>query len=386
MEMFRAHVLKELVKPRDEHCFSIYIPTHKEWDKMSQDKIRFKNKLQDIKAKLKEKGFDEVTAKSFLQQPESYLSVNDFWQHQSNGLAMFFTKNELFYYRLSIEFDERVEISDRYYIKPLLPLLTGDGRYFVLALNLEETKFYLGSRFTTSEVNLPVHTPINLAQAVQYDDPEKSFQFHVGDARAGAHAAVYHGQGVGKDKSGKKKQIRRFFEKLNKGVMEKLHEERVPLVLVGVEYLLPMYREANSYPHLMDKGVDKDPQYMSVDEISSRTWDIVEPVFKKKEQEALSRYADLSNTSNTLTEFKGLIRASLHSQIDTLFLDPNMEKWGTYDEEKDELVIDDGSTGENKELVEYVAVNTINNGGTVYSIDGNVMPNGENIAALLRFS
>jgi len=386
MEMFRAHVLKELIKLRDEYCFSIYIPTHKEWDKMSQDKIRFKNKLQEIKAKLKEKGYDEAAAKSFLEQPESYLSVNDFWQHQSNGLAMFFTKNELFYYQLPIEFDERGEISDRFYIKPLLPLLTGDGRYFVLALNLEQTKLFLGSRFTISEINLPAHTPTNLEEAVRYDDPEKSIQYHVGDARGGSHAAVYHGQGVGKDKSGKKKQIRRFFEKLNKGVVEKLREERVPLVLVGVEYLLPMYREVNSYPHLVEKGVDKDPQYASVEDISSKTWELVEPMFKQKEQEALNRYADLSNTSNTLTEFKGLTRASLHSQIDTLFLDPNVEKWGTYDEEKDELVIDDGPTGQNKELVEYVAVNTLNNGGTVYSVDGNVMPNGETIAALLRFS
>jgi hypothetical protein len=44
-----------------------------------------------------------------------------------------------------------VVVSDRFHLKPLLPLLTGDGKFYLLTLSQEdEVKFFEGSRFQSS--------------------------------------------------------------------------------------------------------------------------------------------------------------------------------------------------------------------------------------------
>ncbi|MDZ7722332.1 MAG: hypothetical protein U5R06_05775 [candidate division KSB1 bacterium] len=74
MQLFQSQTLKQLTTPRNEICFSIYIPTHPQWDKIQNDKIRFKNRLQDLKAQLKNDGYDEVTALAMLEPGEQFLN------------------------------------------------------------------------------------------------------------------------------------------------------------------------------------------------------------------------------------------------------------------------------------------------------------------------
>ena len=79
-------------------------------------------------------------------------------------------------------FDEHVEVGDRFYLKPLVPVLTNDSKFYLLALSQNEVKFYLGSHYSINEIELPKGVPPSLAEALKYDDPEKQTQFHSGDA------------------------------------------------------------------------------------------------------------------------------------------------------------------------------------------------------------
>ncbi|MDZ7766466.1 MAG: hypothetical protein U5K00_18920 [Melioribacteraceae bacterium] len=253
MKVFNPDRLKELIKPRQEPCISIYIPTHNEWSEKEQDRIRFKNQLQNIAAQLKEKGYDSPEIDELLNEANELYKNEDFWKHTSSGLAMFISNEETLFYRVPITFNEYSKVSYRYYIKPLLPLVSQDGRYFIIALDLNETKLYHGSKFSISEIELPKDTPTSLDDAMILDDPEKSIQFHTGaGGPKGDRHAVFHGQGTGTDDKLEKKQILRFFQMLNKGVMEILAGENVPLLIIGIEYLIPIYRDANSYSHLFE--------------------------------------------------------------------------------------------------------------------------------------
>jgi hypothetical protein len=50
-------------------------------------------------------------------------------------------------YRLPLSFGELAVISDRYHLKPLLPLLAGDGSFYVLALSQNEVRLLGASRY-----------------------------------------------------------------------------------------------------------------------------------------------------------------------------------------------------------------------------------------------
>ena len=96
---------------------------------------------------------------------------------------------------------------------------------------------------------------------------------------SGRGPATFHGQGGGSDEN-EKNELLRYFRLVSDGLTEFLEEDGVPLVLAGVEYLLPIYKEANTYPNLMDTVITGNPDLLSADKLHKSAWDIVSPRFQ----------------------------------------------------------------------------------------------------------
>jgi len=43
--------------------------------------------------------------------------------------------------------------------------------------------------------------------------------------------------------------------------------KKAPLVLAGVEYLFPIYQEANTYPDLVEEGITGNPENLKPEEL-----------------------------------------------------------------------------------------------------------------------
>ena len=48
MDILSKEEIKKLIVTCSEYCISIYMPAHEQWNNMDEDKIRFKNQLQEI--------------------------------------------------------------------------------------------------------------------------------------------------------------------------------------------------------------------------------------------------------------------------------------------------------------------------------------------------
>ena len=70
-------------------------------------------------------------ARKLLEPAKKLIEDYDFWQQQSDGLAMFLAPELFRHYRLPLSFEELVVVTDRFHLKPLMPLLSDDGQYFV---------------------------------------------------------------------------------------------------------------------------------------------------------------------------------------------------------------------------------------------------------------
>ena len=81
-----------------------------------------------------------------LEPASKLLKELYFWQHQSAGLAIFITSNRVRRYRLPLNFAELMVVTDHFHISPLLPLFTGDGQFYILALSQNEVRLLLGTR------------------------------------------------------------------------------------------------------------------------------------------------------------------------------------------------------------------------------------------------
>jgi hypothetical protein len=346
-----------------------------------------KNLLKDAEEKLTTGELRASGGRDLLASAESLITDDEFWQHQSDGLALFLSAAGIHQYRLPQHFEELVVVNERFHIKPLLPLFTGDGYFFVLALSQNAVRLLQCTRDNFSEVNLP-GMPTSMDEALQFDDPERQLQYHTSSSSpggAGKRSAVFHGHGVGVDDE--KPNILRYFRMVNQGLHELLHNQNAPLILAGVEYLHPIYKEANEYPHLIEQGIEGSPDRWNAQELHEQAWQIVEPLFTRSQEEAMDRYKQFAGSENGkgINDLKKIIRAAIRGQVETLFIVTNLQQWGRFDPEANSIQLHEEPEANDEDLLDLAAVQTILNRGTVYALKAEEMPESSPIAAILRY-
>jgi len=55
------------------------------------------------------------------------------------------------------------------------------------------------------------------------------------------------------------------------------------MVLAAVEHLAPLWRQVNTYPHLVDQVLAGSPEQLGLHELHARAWAVVEPLFAARQ-------------------------------------------------------------------------------------------------------
>ncbi|MBS3817908.1 hypothetical protein KGY73_00155 [bacterium] len=382
MDRLSKDGLTQLMKKQQGLCVSIYMPTERAGRETRQNPIRFKNMMGETEKQLKKGGVKFQEIQNYLQPLQRLQDDNYFWLNQSDGLALFLSSQTYSYYRLPFRFNELVVVNYRFHIKPLLPLLS-EEKFYILALSQNDIKLFQGTRFTINEIELE-GVPKNISEALGYDNLQKQLLFHP-EASVGKDKQwnKFHGHGGGPEKE--KDFILQFFRKVNEGVYERLKEETVPLVLAGVDYLLPLYREVNTYSNLLEEGIEKNTQNMKESELHAQAWKVVEPAFLKAQKEALEEYHQLVGTGHTSQHIEDIVPASYYGRVGILFVSRGAQIWGKYNPDKNEVIKEESSTPQNEDLLDFAALHTLLRGGRVYVVEPDKVPQGGSTAAIYRF-
>ncbi len=381
------HFLRQASGP----FISLYTDTYRSGPETRQNPVKLKNLLKEAEKQLADFDLDENAREKLLQPARKLVDDYDFWQHQDNGLALFLSRDEIRHYHLPYRVNPLVVVANEFHLKPLLPLYTRDDQYFLLALDQHRINLYEGNRYSIRKKPIP-ELPQSLAEALQYDDFEKLLNFHVAGPGGGGghqHNAVYHGQGGEKDQ--RRDQLLRFFRTIDKALHDYLRDSKKPLILSGVEYYFPIYEEANSYPHLFEKGIQRAPESMTESELHAKAWAILEPHFREVQNRAAERYRELSLGNNgggalkTADQFEDVVPAAFQGRVDPLFALRDHQQWGAFDETNLEVETDAGKRNDRKDLLDYAALRTLQHHGHVFLVSRENMPEESPVAAILRY-
>jgi len=332
---------------------------------------------------LRRAGIPDKETQKFLNPARELLNIPTFWQYQSNGLAAFLSSNFFLTYRLPQRFEKLAVAANRFHLKPLLPLLSGGRIFFVLALSQNAVTLYRGSRDSMSVVNLD-RLPDCLSDALKYDEPDKQLQYHTGTRqRRGMRAAMFHGHGAGIDD--KKDDLLQFFRKIDKGLQPIIAEEDAPMILASVDYYWPIFREASSYSHVVDEGIKGNPEEMDEDELHERAWRIIQPMYLREQEEASAAFIESKAKAWTSTDLKIVVPAAHQGKVALLFVALGIQKWGVYKPRKKEVFLHEKAKATNQDLLDLAALQTILNGGKVFALAPEEMPDHADIAAIFRY-
>ncbi len=157
------------------------------------------------------------------------------------------------------------------------------------------------------------------------------------------------------------------------------------LVSCRVDYLFPIYREANSYPHLLEQGITGNPESLKAEELHGQAWGIVEPQFLKAQEEAMAKYKQLAGSARASKDLKKIVPAACEGRIDILWVTVGVQQWGFFDPDKCTIHIHAEPEFGDEDLLDFAAVHTILNGVTVYAMKPEEMPDEAPLAAVFRY-
>jgi hypothetical protein len=385
METLTLEQLKTLAQETANPSISIFLPTHRAGQDTQQDPIRFRNLLREAERQILDSGMGPREVSALLQPAQALLDDPDFWMHQHEGLAVFMTSEVFHSYRLPIRVEELLIIAQSYYIKPVLPLFTNNGHYYILAISQDEVRLFEGTRHSVGQIDLPEKTPASLEEALSLDDPQKQLQMHTGTSQSGTGKGMFHGQGPGEEEQ--KVRIEQYLNLVDAGLKEIFRQQQAPLVLAGVDYLLPIYRKVSDYANIMQEGITGSPEHSRPEELQEQAWSIVEDYFRQKTKNAVEQYQQLASTDKATDKVETIVAAAFDGRVDKLLLSVEAQVWGNFNPDTGKVI--HGSDGQSKQndlaLLDFAAMKTLQNGGAVYTLPQDEMPTDSPIAAVFRY-
>jgi hypothetical protein len=318
-----------------------------------------------------------------MEPAHRLLDDEEFWKAQGDGLAFFLAGDCDRTYRLPLSVPDLAVVGKEFHIKPLLPLLSEDGRFFVLALSHNQVRLVECTRDRTRVVPLP-GVPASLTEAMRRHDSDASLQFHgrTGGAGAGGGKPIFYSHGGDIDQD--KEEMLRFFQMVDRGLQPVLRNSGAPLVLAAVDYLHGIYRKVNSYAHLSVQGIEGNPDKLSEDQLRERGWRLVQPSFRAPRARELARYHQLAGTGETSRELAGIVSAAVEGHIEALLLARDRACWGRIDPQTHFVEAREQARASDEDLLNLAAIHTLRHGGTVHVLGAGEMPEDSPAAAILR--
>jgi Bacterial archaeo-eukaryotic release factor family 7 len=388
MDRLSKNEIKTLLEKHKGPCVSIFLPTSRGGVESQQDELRLRHQIRDTENRLLLENLRSTEVEKLLEPFNALLEDGGFWSHTVDGLAIFRTSEMFSCYRLPFTFKEQVVVSDHFYLKPLLPFLATGARFYILAISQNAIRLLEGTRYSIHELELPETVPANLAEALKYEEAENEVSFYSSSSGAlvgkgGRKATIFYGQGVGHDDS--KDHLLRYFQQIDRGLHELLKDESVPLVLAGVEYLFPIYQQANTYPYLLHQGVPGNPDKLSSDALHAGTWEVVEPYLQKVQEKTAAQYRDNIGTTRTSNDIREIMPAAYYGQIGSLFVAIDHELWGHFDPTSNTIHVHKEARFKDDDLLDEAATQTILHGGSVYAVEQAKVPGESMLAAVFRY-
>lgn len=373
-----------LAKTHDQHCVSIYVPTERAGIEVDNKKgqITLKNCLKEVKLILKEYQLKDSEIEDYLAPAEDLLEDHHFWRNQSDCLVILLDKNKMKTYTLPINQQQFTYVSDHFYLMPILPVFSYNGRFYILNLSLNKVKLYEASRYSIEEIDIKGIVPEQLEEVVGYDYEKNSLQFRSG--QGGEAGAIFHGQGSGKDH--KAIENEKFFRAVDQSLKNIIKDDKIPLVLASVDRYYSVFKKITSYPELFHKHINGNHEDTSTLLLHELALEILDEYFQKKRKAATLKLREQSSVGKFSSDLNDIIPAALEGRIESLFVQKSKDRYGLYDKINRSLIVDEGHKVKQASLFNIAAIQTWLKDGDVFIVDKDKMPfNGTSINALFRY-
>jgi hypothetical protein len=366
-------------------CVSILLPTHRAGMEVNEqvDMTAFKSALQQAEKILKEKGADQMLIKKMLKPGYDLLREDKFWYQQSDGLAVFIADGYFKYLKLRAPLIQHVEVNTSFYMSPLVPFMVRSEYFYLLEIHKKFPRLYRVDALGIEHLQIE-EMPTGVDDVVHFEEKEDDELTRAGGGSKSGGGVNFHGLGGGQPDQ--KDNIALYLEEVDDTIWKKyLHRENVPLLLAGLEFVIPIYRSVSDYNFIWPEALTANYQYQQVSKLYEDAMQVMKPYFEQPLKRALEDYGNKSATELTSVNVSKIIPATYYSKVSHLFVKKGSRIWGTFNEQDNKLDILDKESDNLDDLIDKAVIKTIQNGGEVYFMEANEMPEQGDLAAIFRY-
>jgi hypothetical protein len=362
----------------------VFLPTHTAGVEVNEhtDSIVFKTRLQQLAGALRQKNINQAEIDKMLKPGYALLANAAFWQNMTPGLAVFIADGVFQYMKMPLTPKEEVVINTSFYLTPLLPVVGNTDYFYLLVLSKKQAKFYRADAFGMVQLQID-ELPDGVDDVVHFEEKDDQKLWRTGSSGAGG-GANYHGIGAGKPDD--KENLAMYFDEVDETLWkEVLGREHAPLLLAGVEYLIPIYKSVAQYKHIWNDAITGSQEHEDIHSLYQQARKKMEPYFEERHNKALEAY--LNNSANGLTSSIAdeVIAAAHYKRVWHLFVQKDQHIWGTFDEMNNTLTVHEVQQEGDECLIDKAAIKTILNKGEVHVLPKERMPAQRPIVALMRY-
>jgi hypothetical protein len=379
-ELAELQTLKDL-KPMlssEGLCLSIYISlsTAPNAQGIKTNSLLWREMIDELQGQVDKWGAE---GRELLESVSDWNALTEDLELRGKSLAVFRSKDMFRVVFLQQETANRAEIGPQFYIRPLLPELAKDKLFYILALSQNDVRMLRCTLTSSEEVPLSggVKTSFDDYQDMQKPDHNNKNRASPGPSSGSSKGIM---QGTSTDAEARDEYLTHFYKQIGLGVFETLRGKTEPVVPVGVDYELALFRRVNSYPHLSEESVHGAPNGLKAGEMHARAIEALAKAYEKKLDKVLAEY-DHKVGGGASNRLKDVVTAAHDGRVLTLVVSDSLTPTGTFDEATNQAI---GGKGD-QDLVNDAAVQTILHAGNVLVAPNNKMPHGSPVAAVFRY-
>jgi hypothetical protein len=385
--MFSKADLTTLIEAAPRMAVSLYLPTQTHGRETRQNPIMLKNLLGQAAEALGEHALAARDSEALLEPATRLVEDYEFWQHQDLGLVIFLSDAGMQVYKLPIPVPERAVTGPGFHIAPLLPLQEQDAVFVILTMTAEAANVWQATRFSLTEIEV-ADLPRSLESLDEAPDYEGALQSHgFGRPNTGGQNMPKTQVYGDSPEEWRKGRLVEFTRRAGSALAAHLARDPKPVVVVADAAMGGHLRRDVALTPLVAGFVEVNPATQDAAALLAAATAVMQP----RHDEAVDAAVAQLNTqlgrgdATACTAPEQIISAARAGRVDQLFLVPDAVLRGTLDSETGAVQVMRDAKGGTLDLLDKSAQLSLVNGGVVWLVAQDRLPEGTAMAAILRY-
>lgn len=348
---------------RAEACVSIYLKTTPITHEIEACKIEFSNLIRQAIHQLEAQGLDKHHVKQIQELFEEVQQDDVLWRNQAHTLAVFATPDSIRTFRLANLINSRIEVSDRFNIKPLLRSTTFDQSAYVIAVSENSMRLVeIFADLPPEEIKDP-----NFPEHLYSDMTRRSRK----DMKSGDEDL--------------KRDIAKYSRLIDAAIAPLLKHSDIPVIVMAAQPIASIFHNLCTANNLLPQIISCSPDRIPLHDIATAARTVLQGHYQSKIEALHERYTARFQKRRATDKLEEIARAATLGSIETLYIDIDGKASGCIDENTGEIDYHPAEGTIQYNLVGEITRRAFLSGAQVIALRQSDMPAAAEVAATLRF-